>query len=98
MTTALFEQTLTLAHQLTSQEQARLIEALARTLAMTVQPSTPHAVDSAFVPAAWTRLFAFSDELRATYPEAHPAARLETDRCERTAITQGDQGLDDVHP
>ncbi|RRR72294.1 MAG: hypothetical protein EI684_10240 [Candidatus Viridilinea halotolerans] len=75
MTTALFEQTLTLAHQLNAHEQARLIEALAKALAS--QPSTPPVAGVASVPAAWTRLFAFSDELRATYPEANPAARLE---------------------
>jgi hypothetical protein len=96
MTTTLFEQTLTLAQQLTAHEQARLIGALAEALA--AQPSTPRAADGASVPAAWTRLFAFSDELRATYPQANPAARLEADRRERATIIQEHQGRDDVHP
>ncbi|MEI6778525.1 MAG: hypothetical protein WCK70_16630 [Chloroflexales bacterium] len=95
MTTTLFEQTLTLAQQLTAPEQARLIGALAEKLA--AQPITPPATSVSSVPVAWTRLFVFSDELRATYPEANPAARLDADHREREAILQGHQRPDDVH-
>ncbi len=95
MTTALFEQTLTLARQLTVHEQARLIGALAEVLA--AQPSTPPIAGVATVPTAWARLFAFSDELRATYPEANPAARLDADRREREAGLRAHMGADDVH-
>ena len=94
MTTTLFEQTLTLAHQLTVGQKARLIATLAAELADTL-PITVTGVAS--VPAAWTRLFAFSDELRATYPEANPAAQLTTDRREREASLRAHLGADDVH-
>ncbi len=74
MTTALFEQTLTLARQLTVQEQARLIGALAEVLAAQPFPAA--------TAATWVRLEAFRHEMEALGPDApnFGAARLEADR------------------
>lgn len=95
---ATFDQALTLARQLTVQEQARLIAVLAETLAGRMEQDTPAAPGESSMPEAWARLFALSDEIRATYPHANPAARLEADRREREALLHGYLGVDDVHP
>lgn len=94
--TSTFDHAFSLARQLSVQEQARLITALVEALAARTPP--PPDPPMASTHAAWERLFAFSDELRATYPEANPAARLDADRQERAAILRGNQGSDDVHP
>lgn len=85
-----------LADQLPPLDQARLIEHLSRQLAMAAlaQPSPP---EPARLPAAWTHLFAISDDIRATYPDASPAARLEADRRERDAAAGETRGETDVH-
>jgi len=89
------EAVLHMADQLPPLDQARLIEHLSRRLALAASTPPPAAQTS---PDAWARFFAVSDDIRATHPEANPAARLEADRRERDTMLGGQHGADDVHP
>ena len=82
MTTTLFEQTLTLAHQLTVGQKARLIATLAAELADTL-PNT------ATTDATWVRLEAFRHDMELLGPDApNFATQLDTDRQTRQATLE----------
>jgi len=83
MTTTLFEQTLTLARQLTVHEQARLIGALAEVLAAQPSPAAPN--------ATLVRLEAFRREMESLGPDApNFGAALEADRQTRQTTLEGE--------
>lgn len=92
--TPTLDEALGVARRLSRQDRARLIARLADELA------TPHSASTAPpTPAdAWSRLLAFNADIRAHYPNASPAARLEADRRERDEATRTDAESDDVHP
>ena len=84
MTTALFEQALTLAHQLTMGQKARLIATLAAELADTI-PITAEADE------AWVRLEAFRHDMESLGPDApNFGAALDADRRTRQTTLEGE--------